>query len=82
MKKPIEEIIDDYLNLIQPEILITKLTKDEFDRWLEIDLLEDETMYIESLKLTLIAFQQRELYEYCSIIKNKIDNFIENNLSN
>lgn len=79
MKKPVEEIVDDYLNLIQPHILITKMTNDEFEDWLSLDLLEDKDMYLESLKLTLKAFEAQDLYEHCRLIKNKIDKFLVEN---
>lgn len=55
---------EKYLHLIEPENLIEHI--EDFDSWL--DLAECEKDLIDTLK----AFEDAEMYEYCSVIMDRI----------
>lgn len=59
---------EKYLSLIEPENLIEHIQ--DFNEWL--DLAESKKDLVD----TLIAFEATEMYEYCVLIKNKIDNYL------
>lgn len=57
-----------YLSILNdPKTLFSKI--DNFDTWL--DLAECKKDLIDTLK----AFEDEDLFEQCSVIKNKIDNY-------
>lgn len=58
---------EKYLSLIEPENLVEHIQ--DFNEWL--DLAESKKDLID----TLIAFEVAEMYEYCVLIKNKIDSY-------
>ena len=56
-----------YQRLRQPSNLVRGMSEEDFEGWL--DLAED----LESLEAALKAFEEDEMFEYCIIIKNRID---------
>lgn len=63
-----EDLLKKYREIINPRNFIHEILKDySFEEWL--DLAED----IESLEGCLKSFEKEEMYEYCVIIKKKIE---------
>ena len=61
----VDDLENEYLNIIEPENLIQEFKNDEeFIEWLNLGTKED-------LKHCLMAFIKAELYHHCTII-NKI----------
>jgi len=76
--KSIDNLIEAYLKIIDPVVLTSKLSKDEFRRWVEIGEGEDKDEYKTSLQLALKSFETAEIFEYCQIIKEKLDSLVDN----
>ena len=61
-----KNLIDAYIELIQPENLNSYYKRDEdFFQWCMLGTIED-------LKCALLAFETAELYERCCIIRDVI----------
>ena len=62
-----------YLDLIQPSKLVEHFeNEEEFREWLKIGTAEE-------MEWALKAFEKEELYRYCKIIKEEIENATEEN---
>ena len=63
-----DELERMYLDLIQPKKLVEHFEdEEEFREWLRIGTTEE-------MRWALRAFESEELYRYCKIIKEEIEN--------
>lgn len=60
-----------YEAIRNPSNLVEGWSIEEFNKWLDIQLEGHD--HLTSLIGALKAFEEEELYEYCELIKNKID---------
>lgn len=61
---------DQYKRLINPANIAKDMSLKEFEEWTLIG--RGEVMYLQSLKDALKAFEKEEMFEHCIILKNRI----------